>query len=68
MSGNRKPGARQWRTQYGVRWATGSVFAFPSREAAEGALNETGRSGGVLVVHEYEPDTPNCTEWREVEG
>jgi hypothetical protein len=51
--------------QYGVRFAADlPVFAFPSREDAEGFQAEKGR--GVLVVHEYEPDTPNSTEWREV--
>lgn len=51
--------------QYGVRFAAGGpVFAFPSREDAEGFQAEKGR--GVLVVHEYEPDTPTSTEWREV--
>ena len=53
-------------SQYGIRWPTGSVFAFPSREAAEGALREDGRGVGVLVVHEYEPGTSNSTEWAEV--
>ena len=58
----KKPTAQQ----YGVRWPTGSVFAYASREAAETALAEDGRGIGVLVVHEYEPGTPNSTEWREV--
>lgn len=53
-------------SQYGVRWPTGSVFAFPSREAAEDALREDGRDVGVLVVCEYEPGTDRSTEWREV--
>ena len=53
-------------TQYGIRWPTGSVFAFPSREAAEAYLAANARLLGVLVVHEYEPGTPDATEWREV--
>ena len=53
-------------TQYGIRWPTGSVFAFPSRDAAEAYLARNARLPGVLVVHEYEPGTPNATEWREV--
>jgi hypothetical protein len=52
--------------QYGIRWPTESVFAFPSREAAEEALAEMG-GAGVLVACEYEPDTPNATPWHEVE-
>lgn len=54
--------------QYGIRWPTGVVFPFISREAAEASLVEDGRGVGVLVVHEYEPGTPNATEWREVQG
>ncbi len=54
--------------QYGIRWPTGSVFSFASREAAEVSLREDVRGAGVLVVHEIEPGTPNCTEWREVEA
>ena len=58
-------------TQYGIRYdATGPVFAFPSRAEAQQEQRERARSGlswGVLVVHEYEPGTPNSTEWREVE-
>jgi hypothetical protein len=53
--------------QYGIRWPTGSVFPFHSREDAETALREDGRGVGVLVVHEYEPGTANATGWREVE-
>jgi len=53
-------------TQYGIRWPTGSVFAFPSREAAEEYLAANGRLLGVLVIHEYEAGTANATEWREV--
>ena len=53
--------------QYGIRWPTGSVFAFRSRGDAEAALAEDGRGIGVLVVHEYEPGTSNATEWREVD-
>ena len=53
-------------TQYGIRWLTGSVFAFPSRDAAEAYLAANGRLLGLLVVHEYEPGTPDATEWREV--
>jgi hypothetical protein len=52
--------------QYGIRWSTGSVFAFNSREDAEAALRKDGRGVGVLVVHDIEPGTPNSTEWREV--
>ena len=60
-------------TQYGVRWPTGSVFSFSSRDEAEWELAHggpawTSTTPGVLVVHEYEPGTSNCTEWREVEG
>ena len=56
--------------QYGIRWGADSdvVFAYGSRALAEAALGEDGRSVGILVVHEYEPGTPNATEWREVEG
>jgi hypothetical protein len=54
-------------TQYGIRWPTGSVFAFGSREEAESELAADGRGIGVLVMQEYEPGTPNATEWREVE-
>lgn len=54
-------------SQYGVRWPTGSVFCYSSRNAAEGALDKDGRNVGVLVVRDYEPDTSNCTDWREVE-
>lgn len=55
-------------TQYGVQYKpSGHVFAFPSREAAEAELARDGRGIAVLVVHEYEPGTSNCTEWREVE-
>jgi hypothetical protein len=54
--------------QYGIRWGSDSpVFAFGSRAIAEQALADDGRGIGVLVVHEYEPHTPNSTEWREVE-
>jgi hypothetical protein len=55
--------------QYGIRWGADNdvVFAYGSRPLAEAALGEDGRSIGILVVHEYEPGTPNCTEWREVE-
>ncbi len=53
-------------TQYGIRWPTGSVFAFPSREAAEAYLAANARLLGVLVIHEYEAGTANATEWREV--
>jgi hypothetical protein len=49
-------------TQFGIRWPAGSVFAHPSRESAEAALKADGRGIGVLVVHEYEPGTPNATE------
>jgi hypothetical protein len=52
-------------TQFGIRWPTGSVFAFGSREGAEKALAEDGREVGVLVVHEFEPGTANSSEWRE---
>ena len=52
--------------QYGIRWPTGSVFAFGSQDEAEAELDRDGRGFGVLVVHEYEAGTPNCTEWREV--
>ena len=52
--------------QYGIRWPTGSVFAFGSREEAEVALREDGRGIGVLVACEYEPGTAKSTEWREV--
>ena len=51
--------------QYGVRWPTGSVFSYASRKDAEAALREDGTGFGILVVHEIEPGTPNCTEWRE---
>jgi hypothetical protein len=62
-------GAKPRSTQYGIRYtATGPVFAFRSREEAEAELASDGRGIGVVVVHEYEIDTPNCTEWREVEG
>ena len=56
--------------QYGIRWGADNdvVFAYGSRALAEAALGEDGRSVGILVVHEYEPGTPNATEWREVEG
>jgi hypothetical protein len=54
--------------QYGIRWSTGSVFAFNSREDAEAALRKDGRGVGVLVVHDIEPGTPNAAEWREVGG
>jgi len=54
--------------QYGIRWPSGVVFPFTSREAAEASLREDGRGVGVLVVHDIEPGTPNCTEWREAEG
>jgi|HubBroStandDraft_6_1064221.scaffolds.fasta_scaffold00062_13 hypothetical protein len=60
-------GAPKLATQYGIRWPTGSVFCFGSRELAEAALGEDPRRAGVLVVHEIEPGTPNATEWREVE-
>jgi len=53
-------------SQYGIRWPTGSVFAFPSRKATEDALCEDGRGIGVLVVYEYEPGTDRSTEWKEV--
>ena len=54
--------------QYGIRWGADNdvVFAYGSRPLAEAALGEDGRSIGILVVHEYEPGTPNSTEWREV--
>lgn len=55
-------------TQYGIRWPTGSVFAFPSRSAAEDALREDGRGIGVLVAHEYEPSTSSSEDWHEVQG
>lgn len=47
-------------TQYGVRWPTGSVFSFSSRDEAEWELAHggpawTSTTPGVLVVHEYEP-------------
>ena len=64
MSKPQNPNTRQ----YGIRWPTGSVFAFSSQEAAEAALREDGRGVGVLVVHDIEPGTPNATEWREVEA
>ena len=53
-------------SQYGVRWPTGSVFAFPSREAAEDALREDGRGIGVLVACEYEPGASRSTDWEAV--
>lgn len=53
--------------QYGIRWPSGSVFSYGSRELAEAALGDDPRRVGVLVVHEYEPGTANATEWREVE-
>jgi hypothetical protein len=53
--------------QYGIRWPTGVVFAFPSRREAEAELAEDGRGIGELVVHEYERGTSNSTEWRPVE-
>jgi len=52
--------------QYGIRWPTGSVFSFASRQAAEAALDEDGRGVGVLVVQDIEPGTANSTEWRAV--
>jgi hypothetical protein len=55
--------------QFGVRWGTDNdvVFAYPSREDAWTAIREDSRGIGILVVHEYEPGTPNSTEWRAVE-
>lgn len=52
-------------TQFGIRWPTGSVFAYGSRQDAEKLLAEDGRGLGVLVVCDYEPGTSNATEWRE---
>ena len=52
--------------QYGIRWATGSVFPFSSRQEAETTLREDDRGTGVLVVCDYEPGTPRRTEWRPV--
>ena len=54
-------------TQYGIRWPTGSVFAFPSRDAAE-------RVPGPLMPASWacwwftstSRGTAEATEWREV--
>jgi hypothetical protein len=53
--------------QYGIRWSTGGVSAFRSREDAEAYLSDNLRNGAVLVVCEYEPGTAKATEWHEVE-
>jgi hypothetical protein len=61
----KKPEIKQ---QYGIRWPTGSVFAFQSREDAEEGLRKDGRGIGALVVMSYDPATHKAvSEWQEVE-
>jgi hypothetical protein len=53
--------------QYGIRWPTGVVFAFRTRDDAQTELRVDGRGIGVLVVHEGVPGQYGWTEWEEVE-
>lgn len=55
--------------QYGIRWPTGVVFAYSSREDAEQALSDDGRGIGTLVVIEYVPGQPRSEEadWQDVQ-
>lgn len=64
MSKSTKPTIVQ---QYGIRWQSGIVFSFGSREDAEAALRKDGRGVGVLVVHEGIPGRPadKWTPWQE---
>jgi hypothetical protein len=56
------------RQQYGIRWQTGVVFAFRSRQEAEDALREDGRGVRVLVVHSYDATAhTSISDWQEVE-